>query len=257
MVEKKKKGRPSQRQLDETTGGIVWQRLAQHAADIGLDPRITSQIGKLRLKKQFTDAQAAAADLIGRIFGRWERLHGRTRTTRSPSYEFTTAGEIEKPWLWGDENRAPDPEWRDWAEGVERDMADLDRLLKAHPKEARAAVEDLCIENRAVPTWMLNRYVYAVLNEVSVEFGLAPETADVPPLAPTRSKPVPRHSRPRQSRSEKFENGAYAMTRDAASLPAGFLDVAKKGAAADREATVRRIEEGNARRAAQLEEPVS
>src|SRR3954464_14552321 len=104
MVEKR--GRPSRRQLDEQSGNIVWQRLAEVAAEYGLDPRITSQIGRLRIRKLLSDTQAAAADLIGRVYGRYERLHGKRRSSCSPSYEFSTGAGRERALA-----PAEDPDW--------------------------------------------------------------------------------------------------------------------------------------------------
>jgi len=232
MVEKR--GRPSRRQLDEQAGSLVWQRLMESANEVGLDPRITSQIGRLRIQKLLTDTQAAAADLIGRIYGRYERLHGKQRSCRSPSYEFSTGNSRD---------RSEEP---DWVAQVEADYRRLQDCIPAFPREARDLLEQLCVENRAISALALNTLVYRLLNEVSVAFDLGPAPAESSALAPTRKQ------KPRVSRQERFEQGAYAISADAKSLPSRFHEPSSR-AAEDHATTVRRIEDGNARRARQAE----
>jgi hypothetical protein len=226
MVEKR--GRPSALQLDEQRGDMVWQRLAEQAREFGLDPRLTSQIGRLRIKRLLTDTQAAAADLIGRIYGRYERLHGKRRAARSPSYEFFVATVRD---------RFEDP---DRAAQVESDWKRLQDCMPLVPRDARDVVEQLCVENRAVTSLQLNAIVYRVLNEVSVAFDLGPP-AEGPSISAARSKRV--------SRQERFEQGAFAARGDDATPVTSRHH--PRGSTAEREhiATVRRIEQGNARRA--------
>ena len=225
MVEKR--GRPSALQLDEQRGDVVWQRLAEQAREFGLDPRLTSQIGRLRIKRLLTDTQAAAADLIGRVYGRYERLHGKRRAARSPSYEFFTPAVRD---------RDEDP---DWTAQVEADWKRLQECMPLVPRDARDVVEQLCVENRAVTALQLNAIVYRVLNEVSVAFDLGPP-AEGPSISAARSKRV--------SRQERFEQGAFAARGDDATPVTSRHHPC--GSAAEREhiATVRRIEQGNARR---------
>jgi hypothetical protein len=231
MVEKR--GRPSRRQLDEQSGNIVWQRLAEVAAEYGLDPRITSQIGRLRIRKLLSDTQAAAGDLIGRVYGRYERLHGKRRVCCSPSYEFSTGAGRD-----GARDRSEDP---DWVAQVEADYRRLQDCIPTFPRDVRGAIEELCVENRAISGAQLNA-AYAVLNRVSVEFELGPVPAESSALAPARKQ------KPRVSRQERFEQGAYALSRDAQSLPSRF-HTPGSAAARDHATTVRRIEQANARRA--------
>jgi hypothetical protein len=228
MVEKR--GRPSRRLLDEQAGSLLWQRLIENASEVGLDPRITSQIGRLRIQKRLTDTQAAAADLVGRIYGRYERLHGKRRSCCSPSYEFSTGASRD---------RSEEPEW---VAQVEADYRRLRDCIPTFPREARDLLEQLCVEDRAISAQALNAIVYRLLNEISVAFDLGPAPVDSSALAPTRKQ------KPRISRQERFEQGAYAISADAKSLPLRFHQPGSR-AAQDHAATVRRIEEGNGRRA--------
>ena len=226
MVEKR--GRPSALQLDEQRGDVVWQRLAEQAREFGLDPRLTSQVGRLRIKRLLTDAQAAAADLVGRVYGRYERLHGKRRAARSPSYEFFT------PAL---RDRQEDPEW---AAQVEADWRRLQECMPPVPRDARDVVEQLCVENRAVSALQLNAIIYRVLNEVSVAFDLGPPV-EGPSVSAARSKRV--------SRQARFERGAYAARREGATPVTSRHHPHNSTAAREHAETVRRIEQGNVRRA--------
>lgn len=204
----KKTGRPSTQQLDEQRGDIVWQRLAEQAREATLDPRMTSQIMRWRVKKLLTDSQAAAADKIGQIYGRFERLHGVKRSTRSPSYEYSTAGEQEpRVKIDGNWYYPGDREYDDWARGIDEEWGDLQKLMPARDRDVRDAIEALCVENRAISSFQL-RLCYPALNEVSEQWGLGPTAAadESTPLAPTRSKP-------RASRQERFEEGLYATLK--------------------------------------------
>ena len=55
---------------------MSYRRFAELEQTVGLDPRLTSQIGRLRYLKLITDAQVAAADKVGQIYGRFERTIG-------------------------------------------------------------------------------------------------------------------------------------------------------------------------------------
>jgi hypothetical protein len=228
-----KRGRPSALQLDEQRGEVVWQRLAEQAREFGLDPRLTSQIGRLRVKRLLTDAQAAAADLIGRAYGRYERLHGKRRAARSPSYEFFAPAVRD---------RYEDPEW---VAQVEADWRRLQECMPLLPRDARDVVEQLCVENRAVSALQLNSIVYGVLNEVSVAFDLGPP-AEGRSVSAARSKRV--------SRQEKFERGVYVARHEDATPATSRHHPDGSIAAREHAATVRRIERGNSRRARDTDE---
>ena len=95
---KSKRGRPAlpgdrypsgeRRDTNDPRAENVFQRFADLEKTVGLDPRLTSQIGRLRYLKLLSDGQAAAADKVGRIYGRFERIHARRRHSVSPSYQL-------------------------------------------------------------------------------------------------------------------------------------------------------------------------
>lgn len=266
MVNSGKTGRPARpgerypsgnrKDPDSQRANAVWRRLVEDGELLGADPRLSSQIGRLRLHRELTDSQAAAADLVGRTYGNYERLHGKRRTTRSPSYEFSTGGGRDMP---------EDADDIAYARDVNETFARLQECIPVFPREARRVIEDLCCEDRHIMPVYLND-VRAVLNRIVEEFELGPaplvlevKSVSLPPLRrprfrkrrpideglattlarTTTSKPV------RLSRSERFEKGEFADC-PASSVPSAIITDPK--AIADRERTERAIAE-NARRA--------
>ena len=139
----------------------VFRRFAELEQMVGLDPRLTSQIGRLRYLRLLTDNQAAAADKIAQIYGRFERIHERRRSSVSPSYQLgrrTGAG------------RDYDP-----AEiaAAEADFRDLQDCIPAIPREARDVIEQLCVEDCAISSLYLP-HVRIILDRVAGAFGLGP-----------------------------------------------------------------------------------
>lgn len=241
-------------------GENLFQRFRELVA-IGLDPRLTSQIGRLRFLKLITDTQASAADKVGRVYGRYERLHGVRRSTRSPSYEFGTGGGLERP---EDIERTTE---------TDADYTKLQTCIPIFPQEARATIEALCVEDRVIPTSLLSD-VRIVLDKIAYEFDLgegvdqhqsgpkrrgdptpprfpAAAPSILPLLAPVRkqkpAKPaIPKL--PKVTRQEKFEAGAYAACGADAVPVASCHHAVGSPAERDHAALVRRLEEAQRRR---------
>jgi hypothetical protein len=242
MVEKR--GRPAlpgerypsgdRRVTSDPRAENVFRRFAELEQMVGLDPRLTSQIGRLRYLRLLTDNQAAAADKIAQIYGRFERIHERRRSSVSPSYQLgrrTGAGHDHDP-----------------AEvaAAEADYRGLQDCIPAIPREARDVIEQLCVENCAISSLYLP-HVRIILDRVAGAFGLGPAVRD-DSIAVTAG----RRARQRTpSRTQRFEQGGYAAGAPQAQLTAEEWEMARR----DREATVRRIEQGNAQRAREEQEP--
>jgi hypothetical protein len=237
---KTKRGRPAlpgdrypsgeRRDTTDPRAENVFQRFAELEKTVGLDPRLTSQIGRLRYLKLLSDGQAAAADKVGQIYGRFERIHARRRYSVSPSYQLGRGyGEREYD--------------TDIVKAAEADYRALQDCIPLLPREARDIIEQLCVENCAVPSLYLPE-VRVILDRVAMEFGLGTQGDEDRISAASTRRRVPRA----QSRKERFEQGGYAYcSPDAVPLPSrhhadGSL------AAQEHEQTVRRIEEGNERR---------
>jgi len=72
-------------------------RIRDHAGTMGIDRRFGSEVGRLLMLEQLTGLEAGAAWRMAEVYGRYERFHGITRTTRSPSYESGMAGGGAEP----------------------------------------------------------------------------------------------------------------------------------------------------------------
>jgi hypothetical protein len=237
---KTKRGRPAlpgdrypsgeRRETSDPRAENVFRRFAELEKTVGLDPRLTSQIGRLRYLRLLTDIQAAAADKVGQVYGRFERIHARRRFTVSPSYQLGR----------GHGEREYDPEVVRAAESDYRALQDCIPLL---PREARDIIEQLCVENCAVPSLYLPE-VRVILDRVAVEFGLGAQGDEDRISAASTRRRAPRA----QSRKEKFEDGAYVCApRDSVPVPSRH-HADGSPAAQDHQDTIRRIEEGNERR---------
>jgi hypothetical protein len=140
------------------------RRIFDNAAALALDPRIATQVGRLHILRALTETHVAAADLIGRIYGRYEYFHGLRRSVASPSYQIGM-------------RRAESAEDRAEETARARDQfLKLQDCLPAAPAALRAAVEQLCVEDRAVSPVHLDA-IRAILASVAGIYGLAPAPA--------------------------------------------------------------------------------
>jgi len=244
-----KRGRPAlpgerypsgeRREASDPRSENVFRRFTELEQTVGLDPRLTSQIGRLRYLKQFTDVQDAAADKVGQVYGRFERTHRVRRHSVSPSNEI---GRGRSNFEYDDAV----------IRAAEADYAAVQDCIPAFPREARDVIEQLCVENCAIPSWHLDD-VRRVLDKVARKFGLASgEEARVSIAAGgarKRARTTPQKNR-QPSRQEKFETGAYAArTEDATPQPSRHHEPGSQ-AERDHAALVRRLEAAQRRREA-------
>jgi len=259
-----KRGRPAlagtrypsgeRREARDPRAENVFRRFAELEQTVGLDPRLTSQIGRLRYLKLITEAQAAAADKVGQVYGRFERTHRVRRFSVSPSYELGRGRSTHE---------YDDAEIR----AATQDYQAVQDCIPSFPREARELTEQLCVENCAVPSLGLPE-VCRVLDRVARMFGIAgaprESGADIAASGPRRrargadrakrakqdeiAPPARPPEMPRLTRQEKFEAGAYAdRAEDATPLPS-WHHAQGSQAARDHAALVRRLEAAQARR---------
>lgn len=107
-------------------------------AALALDPRMSPDYapGQLFLLGRVSQSQLEDGAMIARIYGRFERLHGRRRASASPDYQVGRRGRDE----------APDHD----AAAIEQDFATLRDGLLMHGPAAMAAVEQFWVEGRHV-----------------------------------------------------------------------------------------------------------
>lgn len=215
----------------------VFRRFAELEKTVGLDPRLTSQIGRLRYLKLITDGQVAAADKVGQVYGRFERTHYKRRHSVSPSYQLGR----------GHSNHEYDD---DEIRAAQEDYDAVQDCIPIFPREARDVIEQLCVENCAIATSHLPD-VRRVLDKVARVFGLATarddERASIA-VATTRRRVRAPRPKPQMTRQGKFEAGAYvARTADATPQPSRF-HAAGSPAERDHAELVRRLEEAQRHR---------
>jgi hypothetical protein len=245
-----KRGRPALPGARHASGGLretqdprvenIFRRFVELEKTVGLDPRLTSQIGRLRYLKLISDAQAVAADKVGQVYGRFERMHLLRRFSLSPSYQIGRS----------DRGRLRPPHEHDDA-AILAAQADYDVVqdcIPTFPRGVREAVEQLCVENCAVPAWQLDD-VRRVLDKVAQAFGLAGAQAVRVAAAGTRKRlRAGGLARSQKTRPEKFAAGAYVVrAADATPQPSRHHAPGSQGER-DHATLVRRLEEAQRRR---------
>ena len=221
--------------LKPRVSGAEVKRILDHALQAARDRRFGSEVGRLLLAGKLTSDEAATAFAIADIYGAYERFEGLRRAARSPAYEvgFGRSGPIEsKEYL------------RAHAEAKSR-FGFLTETLSDFPARARSVIETLCVENLAIASGdpELMKSLRALLQVIAA----ALEHYDG-----VEAKRAARAGRKamKLSRAERFATGAYAARAEDATPSAGAHRVEDSDAARDRAVTVKRIEAGNARRAA-------
>lgn len=131
----------------EPISGALWQRIKQNAKQLALDPRCTTELGRLNWFGEFTVAQTAAGFRIAEIYGRFERYKKLKRGAKSPSYDatFGEAGAAEE--LMGD--AALEQLQARIRDAHEKFVALQDNITRTAPR-LRPYIEALCVEDHAI-----------------------------------------------------------------------------------------------------------
>jgi hypothetical protein len=140
----KLKRRTSTKPDIEPIAPALWQRIRQHGRDFGVDPRLTSELGRLSLHGELTVAMTVAGFRIGEIYRRFEAHQRLSRSPRSPSYnasygESSIAEELLMPEQIEELVRRQQEARRAW-ESLEHEI----------PLELRNPVQQLCVEDRHI-----------------------------------------------------------------------------------------------------------
>jgi len=245
-----KRGRPAlpgerypsgeRREASDPRAENVFRRFTELEKTVGLDPRLTSQIGRLRYLKLITDIQAAAADKVGQVYGRFERTHRVRRHSVSPSYEL---GRGRSGFEYDDEV----------IRAAQADYQAVQDCIPAFPREARELIEQLCVDNCAVSSLHLPD-IRRVLDKVARKFGLASGEEERISIAAGGARKRTRTATRQSSRQEKFEAGAYAArSEDATPQPSRHHTAGSQGER-DHAALVRRLEDAQRRRENEVED---
>lgn len=209
---------------------------------LGLDPIMTSQAGRLFCAGLLTSRHMATVDYISKVYAAYEKHAGKgaTRRTRSPSYEPST-NRTER--LDEDEDQTTD------AINAKAEFEQLQALIPDFPREAREAIERICVDDQMIPTAWVGDLRNLLTNIEEVRNGERPtsklSTRDALPLRKRGPKPP--------TREEKFTAGAYAVAPKAPK-PSALTGEAAAAADRDREGLERMLERGNERREAEQEQ---
>ena len=174
------------------------------------------------------------------IYGRFERTHRVRRFSVSPSYQL---GRGRSTHEYADAEIA----------AATDDYQAVQDCIPAFPRDVRELLEQLCVENCAVPSLRLPDICRA-LDRIGRLFGIpgAPpeEHAGVAVSGPrrrVRGAPQTKVEPPRQSRQEKrqekFEAGAYVARAEDATPRSSRFHAEGSQAARDHAALVRRLEQ--------------
>jgi hypothetical protein len=224
-----------------------FQRMKDHAMSLGLDPMMTSQAGRLFCIGLLTSRHMATIDYIAKVYAAYEKHAGKgaSRRTRSPSYESSTdhAERLEETF-----------EEESDALIAKAEFEQLQALIPDFPREARDAIERLCVDDLMIPSaWVGDLCILLTMIEecrAGTRSAIKLSRANLPlrrraVKALGGEKPL--------SREEKFGAGAYAaaITPDAKPpKPSELTGAAAQAAARDRAGLTRTLERGNERRAA-------
>jgi hypothetical protein len=182
---------------------------------LALDPRMSPDYapGQLFLLGLVNAGELEDGARIARIYGRFERLHGRRRSSTSPDYRSGRGG-------------GPEPDDED-AAAIEEDFALLRDALMAHGASALAALEQFWVEGRHIDARALRevlRVTAAARRRCdkarkrrklgAADAGRGRTAHDTPPPAPGErgtSGAAAARSQPAARRSATYDRHAWAM----------------------------------------------
>ncbi len=167
----------------EDKGGALWRRIADHGEKLALDPRLGSELGRLRHFGELSNLQASAGSRVGEIYGRYERLKHLHRSAASPSYRLGF-GESDDP--------SGAEELDRFAERVRRaERAFLRLQEEIQARDLKALIEEVCVDDRPINPTRLDE-LRAVLDHLAVHFGMADRVPADAAAARLRVRPTAR-----------------------------------------------------------------
>jgi hypothetical protein len=189
----------------------------------------------------------ATIDYIAKVYAAYEKHAGKgaTRRTRSPSYETSTNRSERLEETFEEESAALI---------AKAEFEQLQALIPDFPREARDAIERLCVDDLTIPTaWVGDLCILLTMIEEcrsGTRAAVKLSRANLPlrrraAKALGGQKPLSREKA--LTRDEKFGAGAYAaaITADAKPLkPSELTGAAAEAAARDRAGLTRMLERG-------------
>jgi hypothetical protein len=165
-----KRGRPKKSGARYASGQLrpdagreatAWRRILGVAIQLGLNPLLGTQLGRLGVLNELAAHHVETGFRIAEIYGRYEHAIGRRRSVASPSYE-TGCGRMMDAETDSASRRA---------RAATRAFGALQAELLLCPRGARAAIEELCVEDRVCPPGALPT-VKIALDLLSISLGM-------------------------------------------------------------------------------------
>lgn len=133
-----KRGRPpKQRTAIDAISPTAFKRMMDQAALEAKDPRLGTEIGRLCAAGRMTATEATAAFRVAEIYGRYERVAGLKRSSKSPSYEVGYGGGGDT--VEGEHDQKAVKAWKE-----------LQGHIPVWPAGMRTNLETLAVENRCI-----------------------------------------------------------------------------------------------------------
>lgn len=163
-----KPGRPPKnRPTIEPIAPAAWDRIRRLVARGAIEAIHGSQIGRLSYFGELTATEASAAFRVGEIYGRYDRVVlEKRRSARSPSYEMGFSGQTPE----GQQRNRRLSEEEEHRIAT-RNFQDLRSQLPEFPRELRARIEDLCVEDTPISSTDLAD-VRIILGKLAAYFGI-------------------------------------------------------------------------------------
>lgn len=190
---------------------VEWARIRAEAAAGAHDPRLGTEIGRLSIHRELSDAQTVTAFRVGEIYSTFERYKGKGRSVRSPNYGGGGDSSVAEELLGAEALERLE----DNIKAAHAEFIALADELKHYPTIARATLELLCVENRHIG-WNLLPSMRMLLDRLAVFFANSksakkskPVRAPVRPIAAVKPLParptraVPASSTPVRIDAEK------------------------------------------------------
>jgi hypothetical protein len=159
----------------------LWQRIRAQAIHFGEDARLGSELSRLSMLGVLTGAETAAGMRMAEIYGQYERLEGKRRSTRSAAYDVGYGdGEI-------DEERLTEEERKIRVAREQTIIKTFTDLRDALAPRARDMLERLCVEDRRVDNVNIEE-IKEMLAGLPAAFGKKWRDRKAGPVRPERAR---------------------------------------------------------------------
>jgi hypothetical protein len=157
---------------------VLWQRIIQHGAALGVDPRLQSVLGRLAIYGHLTPTAVTVGQYIADITGKYERSTGMPkREGASPSYDKGFKGGATNPYDTNDGEIIARYERR--VKKITKQYNRLMAMIPPSPSLAHQIVMDVCVNNIEVNSAHYED-LERLFQEMARKLGYVPEAQQKP-----------------------------------------------------------------------------